>query len=70
MMNEKDKLISLKEGLEIVKKYDVDSNLNYLDSMLSNDSDELERSLSEEELNELVHSNVVSYIDIEKTLKK
>lgn len=70
MMNEKEKLASLREGLEIVKKYDEKGEMNFADYILKNDADELKRPLSADEFNEMVHNTVTSYTNIPKKIKK
>ncbi len=68
MMNEKEKLESLKESLKIIKKYDVNGNLDYV-SKLVKDGDDLSDTISSEFMNELSRSTVASYTD-EKSLEK
>ncbi len=70
MMNEKEKLLSLKEGLEIVKKYDDNKEFNYIDSLLKDENDDLNKPVSPELFTEMVHSSITSYTNTEKSLKK
>lgn len=73
MMNEKEKLLSLKESLEIVKKYDNNREFNYIDYLLNNENDEkddLNKPVSSELFTKMVHSTITSYTDTEKSLKK
>lgn len=70
MMNEKEKLLSLKEGLEIVKKYDDNKEFYYIDSLLKDENDDLNKPVSSELFTEMVHSSITSYTDTEKSLKK
>lgn len=70
-MENKDKLVYLKEGLEILKKYDNNSQ-SYINELLDGDVTSLEEGVSPELFNELVHNNVSSYIDVSsnKNIKK
>ena len=73
MMNEKEKLLSLKECLEIVKKYDNNREFNYIDYLLNNENDEkddLNKPVSSELFTQMVHGTITSYTDTEKSLKK
>lgn len=70
MMNEKEKLLSLKEGLKIVKKYDDNKEFNYIDSLLKSKNEDFNKPVSSELFAEMVHSSITSYTDIEKSLKK
>lgn len=73
MMNEKEKLLSLKECLEIVKKYDNKREFNYIDYLLNNENDEkddLNKPVSSELFTKMVHGTITSYTDTEKSLKK
>lgn len=70
MMNEKEKLLSLKECLEIVKKYDNNREFNYIDYLLNNENDDLNKPVSSELFTKMVHSTITSYTDTEKSLKK
>lgn len=73
MMNEKEKLLSLKESLEIVKKYDNKREFNYIDYLLNNENDEkddLNKPVSPELFTQMVHGTITSYTDTEKSLKK
>lgn len=73
MMNEKEKLLSLKECLEIVKKYDNNREFNYIDYLLNNENDEkddLNKPVSSELFTKMVHGTITSYTDTEKSLKK
>lgn len=73
MMNEKEKLLSLKESLEIVKKYDNNREFNYIDYLLNNENDEkddLNKPVSSELFTKMVHGTITSYTDTEKSLKK
>lgn len=70
MMNEKEKLLSLKESLEIVKKYDNNREFNYIDYLLNNENDDLNKPVSSELFTKMVHSTITSYTDAEKSLKK
>lgn len=70
MMNEKEKLLSLKESLEIVKKYDNNREFNYIDYLLNNENDDLNKPVSSELFTKMVHSTITSYTDTEKSLKK
>lgn len=69
-MDEKEKLISLKVGLEIVKKYDENGEMNFVNSLLKGEVEELEQSLSPEEFNEMVHDTITSYTNVQKKTKK
>lgn len=70
MMNEKDKLLSLKEGLKIVKKYDDNKEFNYIGSLLKSENEDFNKPVSSELFAEMVHSSITSYTDTEKSLKK
>ncbi len=70
MMNEKEKLLSLKECLEIVKKYDNKREFNYIDYLLNNENDDLNKPVSSELFTKMVHGTITSYTDTEKSLKK
>lgn len=70
MMNEKEKIVSLKEGLKIVKKYDDNKEFNYIDSLLKSENEDFNKPVSSELFAEMVHSSISSYTDNEKTLKK
>lgn len=70
MMNEKEKLLSLKESLEIVKKYDNNREFNYIDYLLNNENDDLNKPVSSELFTQMVHGTITSYTDTEKSLKK
>lgn len=73
MMNEKEKLLSLKECLEIVKKYDNKREFNYIDYLLNNENDEnddLNKPVPSELFTQMVHGTITSYTDTEKSLKK
>ena len=59
MSNEKEKLISLKEGLKIVKSYDENGELKFVDSLLK--GDDMNDVISMPLFAEMVHSNVISY---------
>lgn len=70
MSNEKEKLISLKEGLKIVKRYDENDELQFVDSLL--DGEDMNEVISNSLFAEMVHSNVTSYTtsDEKKKAKK
>lgn len=70
MMEEKEKLLSLQEGLKVVKKYDKNDNLSYVKYLVESDINSFTDEVSPECLKEMVHNKLNSMESDELILKK
>lgn len=70
MMEEKEKLLSLQEGLKVVKKYDKNDNLSYVKYLIESDINSFTDEVSPECLKEMVHNKLNSMEGDELILKK
>lgn len=70
MMEEKEKLLSLQEGLKVVKKYDKNDNLGYVKYLIESDINSFNDEVSSECLKEMVHNKLNSMEGDELILKK
>lgn len=70
MMEEKEKLLSLQEGLKVVKKYDKNDNLGYVKYLIESDINSFTDEVSPECLKEMVHNKLNSMEGDELILKK
>lgn len=70
MMEEKEKLLSLQEGLKVVKKYDKNDNLGYVKYLIESDINSFNDEVSPESLKEMVHNKLNSAESDELILKK
>lgn len=70
MMEEKEKLLSLQEGLKVVKKYDKNDNLSYVKYLIESDINSFTDEVSPECLKEMVHNKLNSMESDELILKK
>lgn len=70
MMEEKEKLFSLQEGLKVVKKYDKNDNLSYVKYLIESDINSFNDEVSPECLKEMVHNKLNSMEGDELILKK
>lgn len=70
MMEEKEKLLSLQEGLKVVKKYDKNDNLSYVKYLIESDTNSFTDEVSPECLKEMVHNKLNSMESDELILKK
>lgn len=70
MMEEKEKLLSLQEGLKVVKKYDKNDNLSYVKYLIESDINSFTDEVSSECLKEMVHNKLNSMEGDELILKK
>lgn len=70
MMEEKEKLLSLQEGLKVVKKYDKNDNLGYVKYLIESDINSFTDEVSPECLKEMVHNKLNSMESDELILKK
>ena len=70
MMEEKEKLLSLQEGLKVVKKYDKNDNLSYVKYLIESDINSFTDEVSPQCLKEMVHNKLNSMEGDELILKK
>lgn len=70
MMEEKEKLLSLQEGLKVVKKYDKNDNLSYVKYLIESDINSFTDEVSPECLKEMLHNKLNSMEVDELILKK
>ena len=70
MMEEKEKLLSLQEGLKVVKKYDKNDNLGQVKYLIESDINSFTDEVSPECLKEMVHNKLNSMEGDELILKK
>ena len=70
-MENKEKLISIKEGLEIIMKYDEDGDFKFIDKILNSEDETFDNPLPLDVFADAIHSNVSSYANLKtKKFKK
>lgn len=66
----KRKITFFKRKFRNSKKYDNNREFNYIDYLLNNENDDLNKPVSSELFTKMVHGTITSYTDTEKSLKK